>query len=104
MAKKHGHKTQLFARCVVKLVGSIIGFFDRLEGGAGGSLLSQAGKQVVSDCQMIIRYIRIYDIVVPVPGPGPKVHSQKMWGKSKRQEAKSSQGKGKGKVGERRAG
>lgn len=66
------------------------------------SLLSQAGKQVVSDCQMIIRYIRIYDIVVPVPGPGPKVHSQKMWGKSKRQEAKSRKSRGRGKGEESR--
>lgn len=96
MAKRHGHRTQLFARCVVMLVGSIIGFFDRLEmgvGGRGAALLSLAGKEVVSDCQMIIRYIRIYDIVVsvpvPVPGLGPKMHSQKMWGNSKRQEAKS---------------
>lgn len=60
-------------------------------GGRGAALLSRPGKQVVSDCQMIIRYIRIYDIVVPVPvlGPGPKMHSQKMWGNSKWQEAKS---------------
>lgn len=72
-------------------------------GGRGAALLSQAGKQVVSDCQMIIRYIRIYDIVVPVPVPvpghGPKMHSQKMWGNSKRQEARSREkrrGEGRG--------
>lgn len=61
-------------------------------------LLSLAGKQVVSDCQMIIRYIRIYDIVVPVPVPvpglGPKMHSQKMWGNSKRQETRGKEQRG----------
>lgn len=45
---------------------------------------------------MIIRYIRIYDIVVPVPvpGPGPKMHSQKMWGRNKKQEAQSREERG----------